>query len=91
MAPSGIRGNDLYQRSPFNGAFLMGELINLDDYRRSRDEKDIEELKELLDHILAYLPGMEQQAYFIQDEMVYHMPLSSSQTNLDGYYTDEEE
>jgi|TARA_Y100000310_G_scaffold77953_1_gene74511 hypothetical protein len=69
----------------------MGELINLDEYRRSRDKDEIEKLKEILDQILAYLPGMEQQAYFIQDEMVYHMALSSSQTNLDGYYTDEEE
>ena len=69
----------------------MGELVNLDDYRRKRDEEELEKLKELLDHNLAYLPDMEQHAYFIQDEMVYRMPLSSSQTNLDGYYTDDEE
>jgi hypothetical protein len=69
----------------------MGELINLDDYRRKRDEEKIERLKETLDHILAYLPDMEQEAYFIQDEMIYRMPLSSSQTNLDGYYTDSDE
>jgi len=69
----------------------MGVLINLDDYRRKRDEEKIERLKETLDHILAYLPDMEQEAYFIQDEMVYRMPLSSSQTNLDGYYTPTDE
>jgi hemerythrin superfamily protein len=69
----------------------MGELINLEDYRRKRDEDEIEKLKMLLDQILAYMPDMEQQAYFIQDEMVYHMPLSSSQTNLDGYYTDNDD
>jgi len=69
----------------------MGELINLDDYRRKRDEEKIERLKETLDHILAYLPDMEQEAYFIQDEMIYRTPLSSSQTNLDGYYTDSDE
>jgi hypothetical protein len=69
----------------------MGELINLDDYRRKRTVEKIERLKEVLDHILAYLPDMEQEAYFIQDEMVYRMPLSSSQTNLDGYYTDTDE
>ena len=69
----------------------MGVLINLDEYRRKRDEEKIERLKETLDHILAYLPDMEQEAYFIQDEMVYRMPLSSSQTNLDGYYTPTDE
>jgi len=69
----------------------MGELINLDDYRRKRDEDEIEKLKEILDQILAYLPDTEQQAYFIQDEMVYRMPLSSSQTNLDGYYPDDDD
>jgi len=68
----------------------MGELINLDDYRRQKDEEDIAYLKSLLDEIIAYMPDLEQYGYFVEDQMVYDMPLSSSSLPLNGYYDDDE-
>jgi hypothetical protein len=67
----------------------MGDLINLADYRRQKEEEDIAYLKSLLDEIIACMPDLEQYGYFVQDQMVYDMPLSSSYTTFDGYYDDE--
>tara|TARA_Y100000310_G_scaffold237834_1_gene241126 strand:+ start:282 stop:479 length:198 start_codon:yes stop_codon:yes gene_type:complete len=59
----------------------MGEIVNLAEYRRNKELDEIEYLKAVLDDIIASMPDMEQEGYFIEDYLVYLMP----QTNLDGY------
>ena len=59
----------------------MGEIVNLADYRHNKKLEEIEYLKAVLDDIIASMPDMEQEGYFIEDHIVYLMP----QTNLDGY------
>jgi hypothetical protein len=62
----------------------MGEIVNLAEYRRNKELEEIEYLKAVLDDIIASMPDMEQEGYFIEDHIVYLMP----QTNLDGYDPD---
>ena len=52
----------------------MGEIVNLAEYRHTKEIKDIEYLKAVLDDIIASMPDMEQQGYFIEDHIVYLMP-----------------
>jgi len=59
----------------------MGEIVNLADYRHNKELEEIEYLKAVLDDIIASMPDMEQQGYFIEDHIVYLMP----QTKLNGY------
>ena len=59
----------------------MGEIVNLAEYRHNKELEEIEYLKTVLDDIIASMPDMEQEGYFIEDHIVYLMP----QTNLDGY------
>ena len=70
----------------------MDNVVNLDEYRKAKEDAELQEeidyLRGVLDEIIASLPPM--------DEGGYVMPLSEqvgpfifSQTNLDGYETDE--
>ena len=59
----------------------MGEIVNLAEYRHNKELEEIEYLKAVLDDIIASMPDMEQEGYFLEDYLVYLMP----QTNLDGY------
>lgn len=82
-------------RSLFGRTFLMSDettnVVNLAEYRRKRDAEEIERLKAALDDIIASLPPMSQEAYFIMDELVFREPYILPQTNLDTYYDNEDE
>tara|TARA_R110000824_G_scaffold92217_9_gene223914 strand:+ start:676 stop:906 length:231 start_codon:yes stop_codon:yes gene_type:complete len=74
----------------------MGELINLSEYRAARDteqkqetEEELTTLRHLLSEIITNLPE-ESATYYIPTDQIEGDPFILSQTNLDGYYTDDD-
>lgn len=73
----------------------MGELINLATYRQQKkDEKikeEIEYLQRAVSDIIDSLPPMEEESTYISTDLLEGVPfLLPSQTNLDGYDTDQD-
>ena len=74
----------------------MDNIVNLDKYRKDKEEaeiqKDIEYLRRVLDEIIASLPPMEDGAisFLIPVDSLEDSPFIFPQTNLDGYTTDED-
>ncbi len=70
----------------------MDNVVNLSEYRKAKEEVEIEEeieyLRSVLNDIIASLPPMDDAPYMVPlSEQLG--PFIFSQTNLDGYETDE--
>jgi len=68
----------------------MGELIDLQEFRKAKEEKEIEELRQELDEIIKNLPEEKYIPIFSEDEFQYfsHQHLEWP-INLDGYSIDD--
>jgi hypothetical protein len=72
--------------------FLMDNVVNLNEYRKAKEDAEIDEeiayLRSVIEEIVASLPPMEDGSYGIPLSEQLE-PFLSPQTNLDGYETDE--